>query len=176
MSWMMLSAVVFLGETQAAKGRAGPALALTRSLSALVSAAVAGLIRDVTIAGPPGEDLATIADHAGCGFVEAAGEADGLSQGLALAKGPDVLVLRAGYVPGPGFIEELRDFGFDRHQCGMFRAAPGAWLERLLPGLAPIAAAVAPLDLWRAQPMRDFHGLTRAMKGRGLRTAMHRVD
>ncbi len=148
-------------------------MALTRSLGALVPAAVAGVIRDVTIAGPPGLDLGLVADHAGCGFVEAAGERDWLAKALALAKGPDCLVLRAGFVPGAGFIEELRDQPAEAR--GLLRAAPVAWPERLLPVLAPVAAAIAPLDLWRAQGAHDFPRMVRGLKAGTFRTAMHRV-
>ncbi len=173
MSRAMLSAVVFWSGNTASGGSRDPAVALARSLGSLVPAAVAGLIRDVTIAGPEGMGLGTIADHAGCGFVEAAEERDWLAQALALAKGPDGLILRAGYVPGPGFIEELRDQ--PAGVSGLLRVTPMAWHERLIPVLAPIAAAVAPLDLWRAQRPQDFHHMTRALKGRTFRTAMHRV-
>jgi hypothetical protein len=148
---------------------------VTRSLGALVAAAVAGLIRDVTIAGPLGLDLATIADHAGCGLVEAPREADWLDLAFALAKGPDVFVLRAGYVPGAGFTEELRDFENRAGQCGLIRAVPETWLQRMFPGLAPVAAAIAPLELWRARPAQDFQHMIRALKARTLRTTMHRV-
>jgi hypothetical protein len=41
--------------------------------------------------------------------------------------------------------------------------------------LAPVAAAVAPLDLWRAQPPQTFQRMARALKARTLRTTMHRV-
>jgi hypothetical protein len=171
----MLSAVVFLSGDEIAEMRGDPAMALTRSLGGLVTAAVAGVIRDVTIAGPLGLDLATIADHAGCGLVEAPREADRLDLAFALAKGPDVLVLRAAYVPGTGFIEALRDFENRDGQCGFIRALPETWLQRLCPGLAPVAAAIAPLALWRAQPRQDFRRMVRGLKGPTLRTAMHRV-
>jgi hypothetical protein len=171
----MASAIVFLSGKDAAAGRQDPALAFTRSLGALVPAAVAGLVRDVTIAGLAGQDLGTIADHAGCGFVEAEAEADWLREALALAKGPDCLLMCAGYVPGPGFIEELRDIENRPNARGVFRAEPGSWHQRLVPRLAPVAAAIAPMDLWPAQGTQDFQRMARGLKGRTLRTRMHWV-
>ena len=155
----MLSAVVFWSENWVGRAPQDPVMALTRSLGALVPAAVAGLVRDVTIAGPAGLDLGLVADHAGCGFVEAAAERDWLAKALPLAKGPDCLVLRAGFVPGTGFIEELRDQPAKAR--GLLRAAPIAWPQRLFPATAPVAAAVAPLDLWRAQGEQDFPHMVR---------------
>ncbi len=169
----MLSAVVFWNETRASGRPQDPVMALTRSLGALVPAAVAGVIRDVMIAGPAGLDLGLVADHAGCGFVEAAEERDWLAKALALAKGPDCLVLRAGFVPGAGFIEELRDQPPEAR--GLLRASPMAWPERLLPAMAPVAAAVAPLELWRSQAVQDFSRMARGLKARTLRTTMHHV-
>lgn len=171
----MASAIVFLSGKVAAGGPRDPALAFTRSLSALVPAAVSGLIRDVTIAGLPGQGLGTIADHAGCGFVEAAVEDDWLRAALALAKGPDCLLVRAGYVPGAGFIEELRDIENRLNARGVFRAEPASWHQRLVPRLAPVVAAIAPLNLWRAQEAAEFQRMARGLKGRTLRTRMHRV-
>ncbi len=172
----MASAIVFLSGKEAGDGRPDPALAFARSLGALVPAAVAGLIRDVTIAGLPGQGLGTIADHAGRGFVEAAAEGDWLRGALDLAKGPDCLLLCAGYVPGPGFIEELRDLKHLSSARGLFRAMPVSWHQRLAPRLAPVAAAIAPLDLWRAQQPRDFRHMARRLKARTLRTVMHWIS
>jgi hypothetical protein len=171
----MASAIVFLGGKGAESGSQDMALAFTRSLSALVAATVAGVIRDVTIAGLPGQGLGIIADHAGCGFVEADAPDDWLREALALAKGPDCLLVRAGFVPGPGFIEELRDLEHRLNARGVFRAEPASWHQRLAPRLAPVAAAIAPLDLWRAQEGADFQRMARGLKGRTLRTRMHRV-
>jgi len=172
----MLSVVVFVEEKAPLAGRSGPAVAMSRSLASLIGAAVEGLIGDVTIAGPSGLGLSIIADHAGCAFVEAAGEAEWLGAALAVAKEQDLFLLRAGYVPGPGFIEELRDhLNLYAGQTGLFCQTPERWPERLFPALAPIAGAIAPGDVWRARPGRDFRRMARALKGRTMRTAMHRA-
>ncbi len=172
----MVSAVVFLNQKGDGNGPQNRQIAMSRSLGALVPAAVAGLISDVIIAGPHGLELDIIADHAGCAYVEAACEADWLRRALALAKAPNCLVLRAGYVPGFGFIEELESLaGRDLAYAGLFRAEPRHWFERLFPSLAPIAGAIASQQNWQARRAQDFNLLSRSLKGRTLRTKMLRV-
>jgi hypothetical protein len=171
----MLSAVISVSGKDAAPARADPAVALARSLTALVPAMIEGLLADVTIAGPQGYELAAVADYAGCGFVEALGERDWLSAAFTRAKGASLLVMRAGFFPGVGFIEELRDCLAGGDPRGVFRAAPERWPERLLPNLAPPAAAMAATDIWRACPAQDFHRAVRALKLPARRTPMHRV-
>jgi len=172
----MLSAVVFMPEDRFRKTASDPLVALSRSLGALVTVAVEGLIRDVIIAGPSGYELGTIADHAGCAFIEGALEADWLQRALSLAHGPACLVLHAGYIPGPGFAEEVRMIlDWVKMQPGFWRAEPDHWIARLFPGLSPIAALAAPLDQLRASPRRDFGGLIHALRGKTLRTKMHRI-
>jgi hypothetical protein len=103
----MLSALVI-----ATDGKDAPvaADALVRTLAALVPAAIEGLVRDLTIAGLAGHDLASIADHAGCEFSESLAASDVIANGLKLVRGPHVFVLRAGHAPEAGFIEEIGDF------------------------------------------------------------------
>jgi hypothetical protein len=170
----MVSAVVFMSGGRSARTPSDPLIALSRSLGSLVKASVEGLIRDVTIAGPSGLELGTIADHAGCAFVEGGREADWLGQALALAKGPACLVLQAGYIPGPGFAEELRDI-IDRplRMPGFLRAEPEHWPWRFFPVWAPIAGLVASLDALQTHPERDFHRMTRSLPGQNLRSKMH---
>jgi hypothetical protein len=81
-----------------------------RTLSALVPAAIEGIVRDVTLAcaGDIAE-LRKIADHAGCEIAEAADPAGAIAAGLASARGDLLLILRAGYAPQSGFIEEIAD-------------------------------------------------------------------
>jgi hypothetical protein len=172
----MLSAIVLIPDNRYDETESDPTEGLIRSLGSLVTVAVAGLIGDVIIAGPSGYELGTIADNAGCRCVEAGREADWLNRALSLARGPACLVLRAGYIPGPGFMEELRII-VDRStlEARFWRAEPEHWAARLCPGLAPIAALVAPLDRMRASVRPDFRGVTRALKGKALRTKMYRI-
>ena len=82
----MTSAIVFV---PTATGRSAPhdGELLVRSLVWLVSAVVAGAVRDVTLAGGPGLGLCDIADQSGCGFVEGASEAACLHAALAVGRG-----------------------------------------------------------------------------------------
>ncbi len=172
----MVSAIVFMPEDHSGRTPSEPLVALSRSLGSLVKVSVEGLIRDVTIAGPSGLDLGTIADHAGCALVEGRQEADWLAQALLLAKGPACLVLRAGYIPGHGFIEELRDV-VDRPRMmpGFWRAEPEHWPSQLFSVLSPIAGLIASLDQLQTHPARDFRRITRSLPGRSLRTKMQRI-
>jgi len=172
----MLSAVVFLPDDWARLGPCDPLTAVSRGLGGLVGGAVEGLIKDVTIAGPVGLDLETIADHAGCGLVEDKSEPARLQSALNLAKGPNCLLVCAGFIPGQGFIEEVRDhLDLTSLRAGLLRAEPATWPQRIIPALAPVAAAFAPLSLWRSLPSSSFLRMARSLGGRGLRTTMRRV-
>jgi hypothetical protein len=169
----MFSAVVFMRDHHS---EPFSLVALSRSLGSLVGASIEGLIRDVIIAGPSGLELATIAEHAGCGFVEGEREAEWLAEALSLSKAPACVIMRAGYIPGPGFVEELRDI-YDRPGLlpGFWRAEPEHWASRLFSGLAPVAGLVASRDQLGAALAYDFHRMTRMLHGRNLRTKMHRI-
>ncbi len=172
----MVSAVIFIGEKSLEAGQKNASLALSRSLGALVAAAIAGVLRDVILAGPKGLDLDFIAEHAGCAVVEGEDEGEWLSEALELARGPQCLMLCAGYVPGTGFIEELQDLSAGHLPfTGLYRADPQHLAERLFPRLTPIVGAVAPLDDWRAHPAQSFARRAGALKGHTFRTTMHRV-
>lgn len=139
----MLSAIVL---TSDARLKPVAPDAVVRTLAALVPAAIEGLVRDVTLAGIGGGDLAEIADHAGCEFTESA-EADRIiAHALTLARGPNVFVLRAGRAPEAGFIDEIGDF-LARSDAGargaLMREKPETFLARLIPSLAPPVGLVA---------------------------------
>ncbi len=152
-----------------------PSVGLARSLAALVAPSIEGLIGDVTVAGPSGDGLATIADEAGCGFAEAQAEAEWLRQAVLLAKGRNILLLRAYYVPGLGFSDELHHLR-GTSQTAVFRAAPESWHERLIPAFAPRVAAIAPAAFWLEQKPADFQQMIRGLKAGGDgRTPMYRV-
>lgn len=92
------------------------------TLQALVPAAVAGLIGDVLLIAHAGfADLGAIADHAGCELLVDESEGEALRRGLMACRRERALVIRAGYVPGSGFLEELADLL--RPGGGAFRAA-----------------------------------------------------
>ncbi len=153
----MLSAIVLYEIVQ--PGRIDPVEVLVRTLSSLVKANIEGLVGDVAIAGPADHGLGLVADHAGCGLVEAAEEDEWLRRGIEAARRPTVLLLRSGFAPQAGFIEEAGDFLKSRSTakdlCGraaLLRAAPERFIERLIPGAAPLAGLIAARDRCLAAP------------------------
>ena len=140
----MLSAIVLATDRSAPQSASSEAV--VRSLSALVSAAIEGIVRDVTLASAGhSEELRKIADHAGCEIAEASDPAGAIAAGLASARGDLLLVLRAGYAPQAGFIEEIADMfqRATRPDALRFRIVPTGFLMRLAPGLSPVRGLVA---------------------------------
>lgn len=143
----MLSALVlapfFSGRTVPAPG------AVVRTLAALVPATVEGLVRDVTLLAPSGDEgLRTVAEHAGCGLVEAKAFRNGFGQALTLAKQPVLFVVRAGAAFDRGFLSEVAailgpDGGGEGDPCFLLRQAPEGFAARILPDLAPVAGLIA---------------------------------
>ncbi|WP_051335398.1 hypothetical protein [Methylocapsa acidiphila] len=164
----MLSTIVFLQDESAGPARADAnyVVRLVRSLASLIAANVEGLLRDVAIAGPRGQGLDIVADEAGCGLIEAETEAQWLRLALEAARGPDILLLRAGRAPEAGFIEEARDFLARRgsgHRAARLHAVPETLFERLFPDRAPLAGLIAPRELYLRAPATGFPGLARAI-------------
>lgn len=175
----MLSAIVLCQE-RTLPSRVDPAEVLVRTLASLVTANVEGLLRDVAIAGPEGQGLDVIADHAGCGLIEAGTEATWLRRAIEAARGPDLLLLRSGHAPERGFIEEAGDFLAERDRSGIssarLHAVPEGFLERLFPRLAPLAGLIAPRDLCLRAPSGTFRTLARHVgKAPALRSVARRV-
>src|SRR5208283_4105667 len=106
----MLSTIVFCEDRPANPSRRDLAELLARTLASLVTAKVEGLLGDVRIAGPAGNNLSILANHAGCDLIEAENEAAWLGLALQEARGPNVFLLRCGRIPEAGFIEEAGDF------------------------------------------------------------------
>ncbi len=142
----MISALVLSPSLSAAQPHPRASEAVARSLGALVRAAVEGVLRDVTIIGPSGDDLAALADHAGCAFVETDSTKDGLVRAVTQMRANILLVLEGGYAPPSGFAQEVSDLLLDtnfrgallrvraRHACHAAGAGTGAAGRRL--GLA----------------------------------------
>ena len=173
----MLSAVVLASDLSAQ--RSASSEAVVRSLSALVTAAIEGLVRDVTLACVgDNPDLRKIADHAGCEIAEAADPAGVIAAGLASARGDMLLILRAGYAPQAGFIEEIADmFGRATRPAALrFRAVPASFLTRLAPGFSPVRGLVANRAILDAASP-DFATLVRRAGGAPTaRTRLRPVD
>lgn len=179
----MLSVIVLCEESAGPPVRPGldPAEALVRTLASLVRANVEGLLRDVVIAGPEGLGLDVIADHAGCGLIEAATEPEWLRRAIEAARGPDLLLLRSGHAPDLSFIEEASDLvsgcgGAPGSRMARLHVAPERLLERLFPRLAPLAGLIAPRDLCLRAPRGGFPVLARHLgKAPALRSFARRV-
>ena len=143
---IMLSTIVFCESFQQSGG-VDPGEQLVRSLSSLIRANVEGLLGDVAIAGPTGQDLGLIADQAGSGLIEAATEAEWLRGAIEAARGPQLFLLRSGFAPQAGFIEEAGDLlRAGSAPTARLRAAPDGFVQRLFPGAAPLAGLIAPRD------------------------------
>jgi hypothetical protein len=162
----MLSTIVFCEDERAGRSGADRIESLARTLGSLITANVEGLLRDVAIAGPRGQGLDAVADHAGCGLIEAQGEAEWLRLALEAARGPDILLLRAGRAPEAGFNEEASDFLARGKgvRAARLHAAPETILERLFPDWAPLAGLIAPRDLCLAAPSGRFGTLARSIR------------
>ena len=160
----MISVVVFSPSLLRPAGADVAPEAIVRSLSALVRGAVEGLIGDVTIAGAAGDQLAEIADHAGCGFVEVADPAQGLFRGITASRGPALFLLQAGYAPNAGFIEEAGDL-LGEPRPFVRRAAVGRAAQFSDPALPRLFAFGRADRRARRGPRRRRHRYRRAGEG-----------
>ncbi len=174
----MISVVVFSPSLLRPAGADVAPEAIVRSLSALVRGAVEGLIGDVTIAGAAGDQLAEIADHAGCGFVEVADPAQGLFRGITASRGPALFLLQAGYAPNAGFIEEAGDLlaSLGRLSGARLLAEPHNFPTRLFPGFSPLAGLIAARGAALDVAATDIAALAKGLGvKRALRTRARRV-
>jgi hypothetical protein len=137
------------------------------------------LVRDAVLAGPPKNELGFIADQAGCAVVEDEDEADALRRALTLGRAGDLLILHAGYIPEPGFIEGVEDLlgspgAADRGW--LLRTAPENLVERLFPGLTPAAGLIAGRGLYGKVAYPSFANLLKATRARSAaRLRLRRV-
>ncbi len=161
----MISAIVLSPSLRAGQTVDRASEAVARSLGALVRAAVDGVLRDVAIIGPAGDDLATLADHAGCAFVEAASAQTGLALAVGRMRSEIVFVLEGGYAPSSGFTEEAGDLLLQPgdFRGALLRLAPDALLTRLAPGLARPVGALVPRKALTDAAARDLADLIRRL-------------
>lgn len=160
----MLSAIVLTSDEITPPAEAD---AVVRTLSALVPAAIEGLVRDVTLAGMIGGDLAHIADHAGCTLSESEYPRNVLRDAISAARGPQIFLIRAGHAPDAGFIEEIADFLARRQiatRGALLRERPESLLARTFPRFAPAAGLVAPRDRLLSLSATNFKELVRGAK------------
>jgi hypothetical protein len=161
----MLSALVLSPSLRASALDARATEAVARSLNALVRAAVEGVLRDLVIVGPD-DDLAKLADAAGCACIQTASARDGLARGVAQMRGDFAFVLEGGYAPPSGFAEEAGDLLLDpEHFRGaLMRRAPHSVVTRFAPGMARPVGVLAPRNMIRSAAPRDFADLIRRLK------------
>lgn len=171
----MLSAIVLAPSgSDPAAGRAQEAA--VRSLGALVGAAIADIVRDACIVGPPGAGLSSIADHAGCALVEDADPARGLAAALKGARSDRVFVLAAGYAPMSGFNDEMSDWALGAAPSAVaLRAEPQNLAQRIFPSLARCVGVVASRQDMLAAAGDAPAALARKLAARTLVTRARRV-
>ncbi|HUO55408.1 MAG TPA: transposase [Rhodoblastus sp.] len=161
----MVTAIVLSPSLDAAAPAERAAEAVARSLCALVRASVEGIVREAIIVGPSEDELAEIADQAGCAHVEARSAFEGLAAALAQSRHDIAFVLEGGYAPQAGFVEEagdlLQEAGF---HGALLRRWPDSLMTRLAPSLAPPVGAFVARDALRQAAPRDLNQLIRRLK------------
>lgn len=136
-----------------------------RSLAWLVSAVVAGVVRDVVVACPPTWAVEDLMDHAGCKLVQAPEEEARLAAAAALAKCERVLVIRVGFQPEGQLVGEID--GLDRGALDnggrLLLRAPSRLIERLFPDRSPPVGLLLDRERLRTAPT-TFRALSRQMR------------
>ncbi|MBB4197773.1 hypothetical protein CCR94_11885 [Rhodoblastus sphagnicola] len=162
----MISVVLLSPSLRAAAPDPRAAEALARSLGALVRATVEGVVRDAALIGPAGEDLAAIADYAGCAYAEAQNLGEGLAGALSETRGDIVFVFEGGYAPQTGFIEEASDLLLEgaNFSGALLRRAPHTLATRLAPNLARPVGLLAQRVALRGARARDLDALIRHVR------------
>jgi hypothetical protein len=142
---------------------AHPEPALVDTLAALVPAAADGLLRDVVLAGSAeSEFLRRVADAAGCGLLAVSGDRPStVASGARQVKGPWVLVLEPGLVPGGDWMAETEAF--------LEEAEPGDAAAYSLAPRGPLARQLRAHALnWRCQIMGQAHPLQGLIAARDI--------
>jgi glycosyltransferase involved in cell wall biosynthesis len=113
--------------------------ALARTLAALVSGAVEGVVREVIVCDKGSTDrTATVAEHAGCHFLAQSG----LEAGIRRARGEWLLLLEPGSRPLEGWIEAVVNHVADDTRPARFRQSHlsrPSFLKRLFSRSRPMA-------------------------------------
>jgi hypothetical protein len=142
--------VLLLG-TSAVAGRPATSADAVRTLSALVSGAVDGVVRDVQLlSADDGPNLAQVAEHAGCGYVRATDLGRAIATGVGQARTPHLLVLPVGISFDRALTDEVAA-AEDRHAGWLgegvrLKAAAEGPFGRLLPPLAPTVGVLTSGD------------------------------
>lgn len=162
----MVLAVVLSPSLDAARPAARAAEAVARSLAALVRATVEGVVREAVIVAAVEDELADIANEAGCALVAAPSTREGLARAVAQSRSAVAFVIEGGFIPQSGFIEEASDLLLDpgAFRGAALRRAPDRLLTRLAPGLAEPVGALANCQALREAAPRDLPELIRRLK------------
>jgi len=138
----MLSVVIATHESERA---------LVPTLSALVTGAVAGVVREVIIADAGSQDgTVQIAEGAGCRLLIAPGPRGGRLKAAAdMARAPWLLFLAPGIVPDATWVDECRRFieqaeltGVGSERAAVFRKVPAHFRPMLVEAFALLRAAL----------------------------------
>ncbi len=142
---------------------------VVRSLVWLVTAVCSSVVRDVTLAVPSGLGLSEVADQAGCALVQNEAEGERLANAVSGAKEPRLMVLKAGYQPDPGLVDEIDAFArrYPPDTTALLLAAPATLLQRLFPQRAPAVGILLPRGM--AAASRNFDQLARLARRRGAK-------
>ena len=161
----MISALVFIPEDA---WRSAERETLGRSLAWLVTAVVAGVVRDVMIAGPAGMGIDRIAEQTGCVGIEGGDEPSVLHEAIERARSPRLLVLQSGFQPAESMVSELDALdrrGGPAEARRLLRTPSSRW-QRLFPDRAATVGLFAPLASCRALPACTFRQLQAALRPR----------
>lgn len=162
----MISAIVLASEHQSGDDVEHAHEVVVRSLVWLVSAVVAGTVRDVVLAVPAGLGLSEVADQSGCTLAKADDEAGRLAAAIAAARGPRLLVLRAGYQPDGRLADEIDAFTRRTRDdaTALVLAAPETLPQRLFPRLAPAVGVLLSRAAALEAPPPSFGRLVRGLR------------
>lgn len=163
----MISAVVLTPDSWTGSDLAREREVVVRSLVWLVSAVVSGVVRDVTLAVPAGLGLGEVADQSGCALVQADTEAERLAAAVAVAREPRFIVIKAGFQPDPGLVEEIDIFVRREPETmvAILLETPATLFQRLFPQHAAVAGILLPRAL--VPPGGGFARLARMTRRRG---------
>ena len=161
----MISAIVLASEHHSGDDVEHAHEVVVRSLVWLVSAVVASVVRDVVLAVPPGLGLSDVADQSGCELVKADDEPSRLLAAIEAARGPRLLVLRAGYQPDGRLAEEIDAFvrRTPDDATALILAAPETLVQRLFPRQAPAIGALVSRAACLETPPPSFAQFVRGL-------------
>ena len=144
---------------------------IARSMVWLVSAVVSAVVRDVTLATPAGLGLSDLSDQSGCELVQAETEPERLLAAAAACRETRVLVMRAGFQPDAGVVEEIEAFARRSREddAALLLERPVTLPQRVFPRRATVAGVLVPktLAMSIAQGGGGFDRLAGAARRRG---------